>query len=168
MAKQTTKHQLLNDIRTERRRLEAALDRLSESDMLQSGVVGAWSVKDVLAHLVAWERLFRDWYASGVQGVAPSDMPVGMEKGAINTLNEQIYACNQDRRLAEVQTEFHASYQETLSVIESITEADMFAQGRFAWTGKYILADYIAGNTCNHYAWAKLQIRKWLKARQPD
>ena len=168
MAKQTSKDQLLNDIHVERRRLEATLSSLSAAEMLQPGVVGAWSVKDVLAHLVAWERLLLDWYASGVQGVTAAEMPVGMEKGAIAALNQQIYAQNQMRSLEDVLADFHASYQDTLALIESISEADMFTPGRCPWTGKYLLADYITGNTCNHYAWAKSQIRKWLKTSKTD
>ena len=41
-----------------------------------------------------------------------------------------------------------------------IPEEDMFSPGRYAWTGRLTLADYIAGNTCNHYRWAKTQIRR--------
>ncbi len=28
-----------------------------------------------------------------------------------------------------------------------------------------LLADYIAGNTCNHYAWAASRIREWEKPK---
>ncbi len=39
-----------------------------------------------------------------------------------------------------------------MAVIETIPEEDIFIQGRFHWIGGLTLADYIAGNTCNHYA----------------
>jgi hypothetical protein len=29
--------------------------------MLQSGVWGEWSLKDLLVHLVEWERMFMGW-----------------------------------------------------------------------------------------------------------
>jgi len=67
------------------------------------------------------------------------------------------------RSLEEILADFEASYQEIVKVVEAIPEEDMFVQGRFSWTGKLTLADYIAGNTCNHYAWAKSQIRKRVK-----
>lgn len=165
MVKQTSKDQLLKDIHTERIRLESNLSTLSAEEMSQPGVTGTWSVKDVLAHLVAWERLFIEWYQTGVEGCSPSTLPVSMSQGAINSLNLQIYERNQSRSLDEILAEFHASYQQILAVIEEIPESDMFAHGRFDWTGKLTLADYIAGNTCNHYAWAKSQIRKWVKRK---
>ena len=58
MTKQKSKAEFLNDIQVERKRLERNLNNLTAIDMTQQGVVGEWSVKDVLAHLVAWEQLF--------------------------------------------------------------------------------------------------------------
>lgn len=161
MAKQISKDELLKDIRTARRRLEKNLSTLSAEDMIQPGVTGTWSVKDILAHLVAWERLLLDWYQAGVEGRAAVITPVGMSQKSIDALNQQIYEKNQRRSLNDILTEFHISYQEIIALIEAIPEEEMFVQGRFLWTGKLTLADYIAGNTCNHYAWAKSQIRKF-------
>jgi hypothetical protein len=163
MTKQTSKDQLLKDILAERRRLEKHLSALSAEDMIRPGVTGTWSVKDILAHLVAWERFFLDWYSTGVRGCIPEVTPVGMGQKTIDALNQQIYEKNQARSLDDILTEFHASYQEIVTIIEAIPEEDMFVHGRFSWTDKLTLADYIAGNTCNHYAWAKSQIRKRAK-----
>jgi hypothetical protein len=166
MAKQTSKDQLLKDICTERRRLENILLHLSPEDMVKPGVSGDWSVKDILAHLTAWEKLFIGWYQSGVEGIPTVIGAVGMSKTAIDALNRQIYEKNQNRSLDEITAEFHTSYQQVMSVIERIPEAEIFARSCFEWTGKLTLADYITGNTCNHYAWAKTQIRNWEKRSQ--
>ena len=164
MTKHTSKDQLLADIRTQHRRLEKTLATLSAEDMLQPGVTASWSVKDLLAHLTAWEQLFLDWYTCGLHGCAPAISPVGMSRKAMDALNAQIYTQNQAHPLEDIRAEFQASYRQVLSVVEAIPEADMFTPGRFGWTGKLILADYIAGNTCSHYAWANGQVRKWVKA----
>ena len=163
MAKQTSKDQLLKDIRVERRLLERDLSALSSEDMLQPGVTGTWSVKDILAHLVAWERLFLDWYSTGLQGCTPDPAPVGMSRKTMDALNQQIYKRNQGRSLENILAEFDASFREIVKVIQAIPVEDMFAHGRFSWTGKLTLADYIAGNTCSHYAWARAQIRRWAR-----
>ena len=163
MTKQTSKDQLLKDIHTERRRLEKNLSVLSAEDMIQPGVTGTWSVKDILAHVVAWERLFLNWYSTGVQGRTPDITPVGLSQKSIDALNQQIYEKNRWRSLDDILAEFQTSYQEIVTVIEAIPEEELFVHARFDWTGTLTLADYIAGNTCNHYAWAKSQIRKWAK-----
>ena len=163
MTRHTSKDQLLQDIQVQHRLLMRTLAALGEEVMLQPGAVGNWSVKDVLAHLTAWERLFLDWYYSGLRGYTPQISPVGMSRIAMNALNQQIFAKNQNQTLEDVLAEFQASYQQTLAVIETISEEDMFTRDRFAWTGRLTLADYIAGNTCSHYAWASAKIRKWVK-----
>ena len=131
MAKQTSKQQLLKDIYTERRRLEKNLSVLSPEDMIQPGVTGTWSVKDILGHLVAWERLFLNWYSTGIQAGISDTMPVGMSQKRIDTLNQQIYEKNRARSLEDILAEFHSTYQETISLIESIPEEDIFTPGRF-------------------------------------
>jgi hypothetical protein len=87
MVKQTSKDQLLKDIHKERMRLESNLSILNAEEMSQPGVTGTWSVKDILADLVAWERLFLEWYQAGVKGCSASTLPVGMSHKAISILN---------------------------------------------------------------------------------
>ncbi|MGD8586077.1 MAG: ClbS/DfsB family four-helix bundle protein, partial [Chloroflexota bacterium] len=65
------KGKILARIRTERRRLEQNLELLDEAQMLRPGVVGDWSVKDILAHLADWECRFLGWYRAGQRGEVP-------------------------------------------------------------------------------------------------
>lgn len=162
MAKQSGKTQLLADIKSEHQRLENYLELLLEAEMLKTGVVGDWSVKDLLAHLTAWEQLFLSWYRAGLTNASVRPSPVGMGRTAIDEINQSVYADNRDKPLAQVLEEFRASYQQTLAEVESIPEEDIFAQQRFAWTGKHKLADYVTGNTSHHYRWAREKIRQWL------
>jgi len=165
MAKQKNKAELLNDIQIKRRRLEKTLDSLTEIEMVIPGVVGEWSVKDILAHLTAWEQLFCSWYESGLHGRLPETPPVGMSRTAMDALNQKIFVQNQQKPLSEVFTDFYASYQQILALVQAISEDDLFTIGRYGWTGRLALVDYVVGNTCNHYAWAKTHIHKWLQAR---
>ncbi len=51
-----SKPALLAAIQAERTLLENLLATLTPAQWVQSGVVGQWSVKDVLVHLTLWER----------------------------------------------------------------------------------------------------------------
>ena len=51
-----TRHDLLDQITSERGFLEETLARLTHAQMLLPGVVGEWSVKDALAHISTWEH----------------------------------------------------------------------------------------------------------------
>ena len=164
MTKYRQKSELLKNIQVEHRRLEKLISSVSEEQLIQPGVVGEWSAKDVLAHLVEWEKLFLDWYRSGIEGFSPTVQPVGMSKKSIDQLNQEFYLRNRLRPFSEVKDDFNASYQEVLPTVQAIPEIDMFTPGRFAWTGKLLLADYIAANTCSHYYWASGKVRSFIKS----
>ncbi len=166
MTKYRSKTELMKAIQVEHHRLDNLLNAIPKEDMLRKGVVGDWSIKDVLAHLTAWERLLLDWYKAGFKGRNPSlPNPVGMSKKAIDALNKEIFKQNREVTLADVWKNYRDNYLQVLATLEVIREKDMFMPGRYAWTGKFTLADYIAGNTCNHYLWAKTKIRTWINTR---
>jgi uncharacterized damage-inducible protein DinB len=51
----TTRNELVSRIRSAHMQLEVFLSTLSDAQATQPGAEGQWSVKEVLAHLVAWE-----------------------------------------------------------------------------------------------------------------
>jgi len=51
-----TREDVRDSLARERGKLLAALDGLSEEEMTRPGVAGQWSVRDVLAHILAWEE----------------------------------------------------------------------------------------------------------------
>lgn len=164
--KQLNKEEVLKRIRVERRRLEKNISQLSPAQMVQPGVIGQWSVKDILAHLADWEQRFLGWYRAGLRGEVPHTPEPGLSwsRKDMDTLNHRIYEKYRHRSLEQVLAYFEASYHETYTMVKSIPEREMFEQGRFQWTGKGNLAGYLLANTADHYRWAKAQIRKWIRS----
>jgi hypothetical protein len=163
MTKQKSKAELSRDIQVERRQLEKTIAGLAKEDMLQPGVVEEWSVKDVLAHLVAWEQLYLSWYACGLEGKIPDFRPAEINKKSMDALNLQIYTQYRETPMEDVLSNFGKSYQQIQTVVSTVTDEELFTPGRYPWTGRWTLADFLAANTCNHYYWAKSKIRAWLK-----
>jgi hypothetical protein len=161
MTKHTEKNALLKDIQSEHYRLDQLIADLSSEDMLRGGVVGDWSVKDILAHLTAWEQLFLNWYWCGLSGKSPEFAPAGIPT---RLLNQRFYEQFAGRQLEDVLADYLASYQEIIAVVREASQEELFSPGRYAWTGKYRLADYLAPNTANHYRWARQKILHWRKA----
>lgn len=162
---QLNKRAILERIRTERRRLEGNLQRISRQDMVKNDVVGKWSVKDLLAHLVEWERMFMGWYEAGRRGVTPEIPAPGYTWSEMDALNERIYLKYRDRPLEDVLVDFEDSYQKVYKLVEGIPEEEIFAVGSYKWVGKGNLVSYILANTANHYRWAKEKVRAWLKEK---
>lgn len=160
------KESVLNRIETERRRLEKNLVNLSDEEMVEPGVVGEWSVKDILAHLVDWEQRFLGWYQAGLRGEVPQTPAPGMTWRDLDKLNSVIFEEQKKKSLSEVKTDFKNSYQQVLETIKYMPEESIFPVGYFAWTENSNLKAYIMANTANHYRWAKTQIRSWKRTRR--
>ena len=163
MKRKLTKEKIIERIHTERKRLEKNLALLSDEDMLESGVIGEWSVKDILAHLFDWEQRFLGWYEAGLREEVPETPAPGLKWSQLRILNQQIFEKHRDKKLKNVKEEFQSSFKRVLDTIEEIPENDIFEIGRYRWTGKGNIGGFILANTANHYRWAKSRIRSWMK-----
>jgi uncharacterized protein (TIGR03083 family) len=164
MARPRSKEQLLAEIDRERKALEDLLAGLPLEALTRPGVVGRWSVKDVLAHLVEWEQMFLGWYAAGLDHQIPALPAEGFHWGQLPQLNQAIYERHHAETLAAVQKRFGASYRKLHRTIERLDPEDLFEPGRFAWTGTHALLSFIVPNTSSHYRWAREAIAKGLHA----
>jgi len=151
-----------------RRRLERTLAGITPDELLRPGVVSDWSVKDLLAHLAAWQRLLLYWYAQGKTGAVLAPNPTGMSHRAIDALNAEILQAHRGDSLAAVQIEYHSAYAAALELVQGLSEDELYTPGRYDWTGKHLLADYAAANTCQHDDWATRMLRNWLRSRTQD
>lgn len=167
MGKRLPKAELLQEIELERGRLDALLEQLTPRQMTRAGAtLAGWSVKDILGHLIGWQRMNLDWYAAGVRGETPEIPAPGLTWKDVRELNERIYRKHHRRSLQAVLADYHAFHGKMLALIDEIPDQDFVAVGRYAWTGKtWVLSDYIRANTASHYRWACKHIRKWLRAQ---
>jgi len=160
--KQMNKSILLDKILKERHRLEKQLEGLTPEVMQTAGVIGSWSIKDILAHLIDWEQRFLGWYHAGLRG-EDLDIPApGMTWRDLDLLNQKIYEKNKDRSLKSVMREFDASYHQIMETVRDFEEEEIFEPGHYPWLGRANLLGYIEANTFNHYMWAERHIRTWL------
>jgi len=164
MTRAATKTQLIEDAQTERAALEKFLATLTPEQMAQPNVVGEWSAKDVLAHLIEWETMVMKWYAAGVKGKVPAVPSEEYNWGQLPQLNHAIYLKHRDRSLEDIQKEFKSSYKKIMKLIESIPEKELFTRGQYSWTKNNLLAAYFNSATAAHYRWARTEIRKGLNA----
>ncbi len=165
MADPLSKTQILAQMQNERQALLDLLTDVSPQELQEPGVVGAWSIKDVLAHLTAWEQLFLGWYQAGVRGETPETPAPGFTWGwkSLDLLNQQIYEQHRQSSLDEVADAFHASYAQLVATVEAMTEAELHNPGVYAWTRKGSLAASLGANSYNHYRWAANLVKQWRR-----
>lgn len=167
MGKRLRKQDLLVEIDRERTALDATLALVPARQMTRSGVThGGWSVKDVLAHLVEWQRMNLDWYAAGLRGERPAIPAPGFTLRDLPRLNMMIYRKHHRRSLIAVLHDYGAYHDKTVALIEGLSDADLVTLGRFSWTGpSWTLSDYLRASMAAHYLWARTRIRRWLRAQ---
>ena len=140
-----TRQALLDKIVSERRLLEKNILALSEAELVQPGAMGDWSVKDIMAHLAAWEHRLEQ----RVRGEPEAGAEIGTP-----AYNEHVYRENRDQPLAKVQAEFQQSYARVLALAQGLSPAEV----RQWWQA-------FGFNMHGHYRWARAQIRRWVKSQ---
>ena len=163
MAEEMTKPKLLANIRAQRERFEAMLAEVDEALMTQPGVVGEWSVKDILAHIAVWEGRMVGWLEQILRGEVPEALAPGQTWDNLDQLNEQTYLENRDRPLEEVLAEFEASFRRAWDGVEAVPEDALLDPDRYPWREGEPVWHIVAANTFWHYPEHGASIRAWLQ-----
>jgi hypothetical protein len=158
-----SKKEFVEDIQAEYQKLEGMLKDIDEKEMTQPGVCGhgAWSIKDMLAHLHEWHSMALQWYQVGLTGrrdgiPAVKDIPA---------LNRRIYEKHQHRPLEEVRNAFRDSHSEMMKLILSLSEKQLLTRSYYEWTRKNALITYLGPNMGSHYRWAMKHLHRWKRAK---
>ncbi len=165
MDAQTKKEQLLGMLRAERARWEALLVQVGEARMNLSGVTGEWSVKDIVAHLTAWESRVVAWLSAvrAETWPAPPAWPTNLDE---DQTNDWIYKANRGRRLSDILNDSRRVFDQLLEGLAELSDQDLTAINRFEWLGGNSLLEAIPGNSYAHYQVHGELIRNWLEQRQ--
>lgn len=163
MEEQMTKEKLLKEIRLERQRLEKTLERISAKQMITPGVVGDWTVKDLLAHITVWEQRMILWLEQTTREEVPEMLPPGMTWDDLDQWNEETYQKHRQRALDEVLADFKLSYPQALSAVQKIPEEELIDPEHYPWREGRPLWVMVAANTFWHYKEHEETISAWLK-----
>lgn len=168
MGKRLRKADLLAEINRERDALDGLLAGLPSREMTRGGVTrGGWSVKDILSHLVEWQRMNLEWHAAGLRGEKPVIPAPGYTLRDLPRLNATIYRKHHRRPLAAVLRDYRSYHERVVNLVCQSSDSDLVTLGRFSWTGpSWTLSDYLRAATAAHYLWARTRIRRWRRAQQ--
>jgi uncharacterized damage-inducible protein DinB len=105
MEARLSKSEILRLLNIENSRLQATLARLTPEQMLEPNIVGVWSVKDVIAHMIHWNLLPLRELAFALNGASPDTTDAEHDTDTVNARTVAAYA---DRPLDEVRADFEA------------------------------------------------------------
>ena len=150
----------IEGLRNERAGWEALLAQVGKERMLEPGAAGAWSVKDIIAHIMWGER--------EMIGVCKQHALVGSELWNLpeDERNAVIVAEQRDRPLDEVLHEEEQVYAQLLEAIQALSDEDFNDSHHFRympeeWTPWQI----IAGCSFRHYRDHMPSLRAWLQQK---
>ena len=115
---EATKSHVLAKVQAERRGLEINLFNLAGEEFDRPGVVGDWSIKDLLANLFEWERLFLHWHDQTLRGIEPQVPCPGISWKDREILNRQIYLKYRNRDPEWVLNKFRATHARFHSFVD--------------------------------------------------
>ena len=165
MPRPVSKAALLDEERREHEALVQLLATVSPDAMDEPGIVGTWSIREVLAHLIEWQAMVLRWVAAGERGERPSVPAEGYAWNQLPALNEAIRLRSAGQSVGETLAMWAASHAETVRTIMAIPEATLFEPGLYPWMNRNTLAAYFASATGSHDRWARTEIRKGLRRR---
>jgi hypothetical protein len=136
------------------RRFFEALEGLNEAD-LDEVWLGTWSIKDIVAHIVGWQREMIPALERLARGERP--IPDGASYGAVDDWNARFVAARRQAEVTDVLLQLDRSHQDFMRAATAVPES-RFEPGRSA-------PRIVDLNTVYHYQEHGDQIRAWRASR---
>ena len=124
---------------------------LSDVQLMQPGVTGAWSVRDILAHVTTWEEEALKHLPLIQKGGTPPRYSV--RYGGIDAFNARMTEQKRSLSLAEVRAQLAATHRQLVDFIQSAREHQLVGETRFRHRLRL--------DTYRHYPLHAAAIRRW-------
>ncbi|HEY0737332.1 MAG TPA: DinB family protein [Herpetosiphonaceae bacterium] len=137
--------------------LAGLIDLLSPEQMERPHAIGALSIKDLLAHLIAHEQRALQELRAARQG-----RPLMIDHAANNAFNAGAVAAAAPIDTSSIRAAWERSVQQVLAAIQALPDADFLPNSALT----QILEDSIDGalgnNTYGHYIEHRPEVEAWL------
>jgi hypothetical protein len=155
-----SKTELLERMRAGREEWDALIAQIPDSARTESVLAGGWSVKDLIAHVAAYENWTAAQIRAANEGRAPTnrelygveEMPDDPEGWDLDRQNAAIYARYKETPLAEVMTFSKQAFADLIVAVEGISEKDITRTGAQSWAGDRTLLEIVPEQCYGHYA----------------
>ena len=143
---------------------ENQISDLDRAKMIEPGVVGDWTVKDIMAHIASWEERVLAWAAALSVGVKPEPAPWAGDNLTEEQVNQRIFVRNRDRSLQDVLDHWRAVHQGVIQAVGRMDDEELFER-KVAWLGDSAFAEAIPGNSYEHLRHHIEDIRLWRETQ---
>lgn len=160
------KTQIIGMLREEFERWEELLSGWSEEYIVNPQLPSGLSIKDVVAHLWAWQErsIARMEAARRGKEPGPPAWPTEFdpEEAQPNALNAWIYETYKDKPWEDVYRDWKEGLQRLIELGDAIPERDLFDKGKYPWLEGSSLADVLLGAFDHHHVEHLEPLLAWL------
>ena len=153
--------ELIEALAAARARLDAAIEGLTAAELTQPGLVGEWSIKDLLAHVTAWDVDLLTNLGKVRRGQKPGR--TAWDSAGIEAQNAAWHTELKDRPLEPVLADYDGVHQQLLRLAEQLTDAELTAPA--AWLQGRPIPQYFVEHVVNHEGEHGAELEAWRKSR---
>ena len=129
---------------------------LSDAQLMEDGVTGAWSVRDILAHVTTWEEEALKHLPLILKGGTPPRYSVVY--GGLDVFNARTMEQKRNLSLSEVREQQATTHGRLIELIRSVPEYQLIGDTRFR---RRLRLD-----TYSHYPIHAAAIRQWRQRQR--
>src|SRR6266513_2589367 len=144
------KQQLLKKLEKEWTAFNESYAGLSDAQLMEPGVMGEWSVRDILAHVNTWEEEALKYLPLIIAGGRP---PRYIQFGGIDAFNAQMIEQKRGLSLSDVMKQLDETHRRLIDYIRSVPEEHFTRETRFRHRLRL--------DTYSHYPLHAKAIREW-------
>lgn len=166
------KQQILDTLKNEFDQWEALLAGMSEEQITSPYAPDKpynRSIKDVIAHLRAWQQRSIARCEAALQDREPKfpRWPTELNPNSeddVDRINAWLYANSRDQAWTDVHREWREGFLKILELGEAIPENNLLATGKYPWMPEYSLA-FILRASFEHHHEHREPLVAWLQGR---
>ena len=155
--------ELLKQLNSEQDAFEGLLEEIGADRMEEPGVAGAWSIKDIVAHLTAWRRRTVGRLEAAANGESEPTPPWPADLREDDEINAWFHERDRNKSVREVLSESRDVFKRLAAAIEKLPEDALDDPGRFPWmegtpfTGAAFFSHFHDEHEADMRAWVSRQ-----------
>ena len=151
-----TRHEIVSKVEGAWSELKRVLDRVPDDETEVPGVVGAWSVKDLMGHVATWDA---EALRALSQFLIDSDTSALVAWADVDVFNARESKRKSATSVAEMYRALEQTHLELVELLSGLDEVDI---------ARNEVETRIRIDTYDHYPEHRDQIARWLEGRGLD
>ncbi len=150
------KLEIMAALKREFHRWDDLLAELKEDQVAEPLEDSEWTVKDLVAHLLAWQQVTNARLNAALRDELPvyPDWQIGLDpesEGTLDKFNARIFQTFQNQPWEEVYWSWRDGFQKVINLADQIPEANLLEEDKFTWLPGHALIAVLDGTLAHHH-----------------